>query len=168
MFQLNEAPKMVLSALKANQFNRDCGTFWSIFCCIPTGGISIGWAQENQNASWLCCYPTSVNLESDVTLAVFEDKLKQIIISAKQIAKDSCFDERKFIEWQVKQTLALLNKALHDKVIKGSYYDTLTMVYKKILTQATYEEDFGKLLDTEQTPLTGTQPYTPHYGVFQK
>lgn len=41
-------------------------------------------------------------------------------------------------------------------------------VYNEILTQATQEEQFGHTLDTDLSPLTNFQPYTPNYGLTPK
>jgi hypothetical protein len=166
MFKLNEAPNMVLSAISGEKASRGCGMFWSILCCLPTFGASMACCDDRQNIDYRgCCFPASVSDQSDVTLDVLIDKLNQLRASQVFISKNSEVDERKVIEWQVKETMRLLNAAIAQNIIQGSFRTALINVQNRITTKASTEENYGKVLDSEISPLTGHQPYTPNYGL---
>jgi hypothetical protein len=165
MFKLNEAPNMVLSAISSEKNSRGCGMFWSILCCLPTFGGSIGCCDDGKNLDYKGCFPQAVSDQSDVTLDVLIDKLNLLRASKESISKNSSLDERKVIEWQVKETMRLLNTAITQNIIQGSFRTALINIQTRITTKATTEETYGNVLDTEKSPLTGHQPYTPNYGL---
>ncbi len=172
MFNLNEAPDMALAAISSEKVNRGCGTFWSIVCCVPTFGASIDCCgddarQRPGNDYLCCCYPRSVSDDTDVTLSVLIDKLNLLRTSRESFAKNADVDEHKLIEWQVKETIKLLTTATSENVIQGSYRAALINVLNRINTKALKEEQYGKLLDTERSPLINHQPYTPNYGLVK-
>jgi len=118
MFRLNQAPNSILSAMNVHEVKRGCGSFWSIACCVPTCGFTVIGDNTQETGNWLgCCYPTKVNLESDVTLKVLREKLNQLRISKIDLENKVDFDENKLIEWQVKETLLIVKKALNDNII---------------------------------------------------
>jgi len=172
MFNLNEAPDMALAAITSEKVKRGCGTFWSVAFCLPTFGATIDCCGNEEKElpakDYLCCcYPRSLSDDTEMTLSVLIDKLNQLHVSKESFAKNADVDERKVIEWQVKETIKLLTTATSENVIQGSYRTALVNVLNRINTKALKEEQYGKLLDTEKSPLTNHQPYTPNYGLVK-
>jgi hypothetical protein len=179
MFRINDAPNEVLAAVSADKVSRGCGIFWSIAMCIPTFGTTIGCCSGNQcgaccdkKANWTaCCYPNEVSLESDAALNAFLDALQKIKADKGmkiQISENLTFSTHNYIEWQVKQTLNILEKALKDNKIQGSYKTALERANTTLRTRASQAEEFGVVIDTEKSPLTSTNPYIPSYGLTAK
>jgi hypothetical protein len=176
MFRLNEAPKEALAAISAEKASRGCGLFWSIACCLPSFGGSIGCCDKNN----CCCaprcgepgggwIPDAISDDTPVTLDVLIAKLNELRISRDKLQElsscDTTFDPRKQIEWQVKATIKLLERVCTEGKITGSYLGRLQHTLREIKTRASQEENLGLLIDNEKSPLTAAQPYVPSYGL---
>lgn len=165
MFEFNEAPNQVLAAISTHETKRSCGTFWSSVFCLPTCGISMG-ACEEHNPEWMaCCYPRPVGIESKMGLYALTDVLNQIRMSQKELSMISEKESKnKVIEWQVRETIKVLETAQSDNVIQGSYKTMLNAELKKIKTRAHQEEKFMDILNQDKIPLTDHDFHVPEYG----
>lgn len=170
---MNEAPNIALAAISSHEVDRGCGMFWSILCCIPSFGSSIGFCQDG-NSCRPCCYPQPVNLESNAGLKALTETLNKIKNVSREDVNLSLEVKReikspqgknKLIEWQVKQTINILQQAMDQDVIKGSYKTVIRDALTTIRTRADQEERFGKILDDEKLMITGTDVYVPKYGL---
>lgn len=152
MLRINEAPEIVLAIFEENEKSRNKGYFWSLFCCVPTLGVTVGCLDSEHNLPWKgCCYPAPVSLESDISCDQLLSTLSQIKLSNLQlqaIETKSAEEKAKIITWQVDETLRLVNQAIQDGVIEGSYLDALKEI------RYTLNKKAGRLNShNESTPL---------------
>jgi len=81
-FKLNEAPDTIISIIYRDKLKRDCCKFWSIFCCIPTLGISICCGSNyncincDENENWMGCYPKQRSTEEYSNIKALKDTIK--------------------------------------------------------------------------------------------
>lgn len=168
MFRLNEAPEMVLSAISNETLKRGCGKFWSALFCIPSFGGSTGCCGsdcKSTDGNWFgCCWPGPVSVESDMTLEGMQGALKQLLMNRETIQKDPETSEKAVIEWQVRETIRLLDKATSDNTIMGSYKAALIDISREVKTRASQQQAYAQLLETEKSPLMKQPLYVPNYG----
>lgn len=161
MFRVNEAPNTVLSCFDQNQKARDQGYFWSVLCCLPTCGFTIGWHDSKHDLPWQgCCYPAPVSLESDISyddLIAAINKIRiigqDLIVFQKKLPKE----QRQVIAWQVQESIRLVNQAILDGVIAGSYLEALHDAHQALTRKAQIKPtETTALMTPEKTPSPGT------------
>ena len=136
MFDLNEAPNLVLSKISREKTARNCGTFWAVLCCLPTFGASIGLGTP-QNDDYACCYPHPVSIKSNAGLRTLIDALNSIRITRATLPEEykkgiTQSEANQLIEWQVKQTINVLEKVISEHFIEGSYNTALSEVLMRL------------------------------------
>lgn len=150
MFRVNEAPNTVLKFVNQNQNARDQGYFWSVLCCLPTCGMTIGWHDSEHDLPWQgCCYPAPVPLESDISYDDLVAAINKIRIIGQDLTAyqtKSAKVQQEMVAWQAQETMRLVNQAIQDGVIAGSYLEALRNAYLELSKKA-------QVTPTATTPL---------------
>lgn len=166
-FKINEAPNMVLSAISNEKLKRGCGTFWSILFCVPTFGATLGCCDNHSNTPYAgCCWPKDVSIQTDGSLTTLIHTLKTQIKINNPSSEKSTDHANEFdrVEWQVKQTLKILDTTIDKNLVDGSYLQALQVVREEIFSRAKAEARFKNTM-SETTPLTGHDISIHDYGL---
>jgi hypothetical protein len=156
MFEVNEAPNLVLSDISSHTTKRNCSTFLSVLCCLPTLGTSACgcWCYDPK-----CMFPETITLPTKAGLTALTDALNRVryISSGKEEAK---VDKRELITWQVKTTVDILDQSIKANHIQGDYKEVIEGSLRKIRIKAEQEEKFDKILSSKPTAplITPTAP----------
>ncbi len=149
-FQLNEAPNLALAALTKHKVERGCCCLWSIFCCLPSLGISVGCLDgkdEKENNEYIGCgYPQTLSSQEDASLRALKDTLQSLLIDKGKVPKESkaeLFDDHN-IALQVQNTINVMDKAINLGNIKHGYLEvikeTLSIIKTRFQNELAYKD----------------------------
>jgi len=137
--QINQAPEIVRRHIDSHRMSRSCGTFFSYACCIPTLGLSICCGTSSGNEYSDCCFPRALGYKADITLEELEGNLNKLIESNPRNLKNK--DE--FLEWQIDNTINLLDLAIKDGDIVYGYKTALSNSLEEIKAKVKKDKLFS-------------------------
>lgn len=122
-FQLNEAPNLALRHLNQHWHERNCCQCWSILCCLPTLGISLGWCDNpNEDREYDGCgHPRDLTAQEKASLQALQDSLKSLLIKKSKVPKESKDELKNAIKDQVSNTIHILEAAVNQNNLKHGY-----------------------------------------------
>ncbi|RDI44766.1 hypothetical protein [Aquicella lusitana] len=164
-FKLNEAPNLALSKISSHKTTRNCGTFWSIMCCIPSFGGSIGACDERKDAEFKGCYPRALSPQKKGGLTALIEALNDLRITDSELKKKA---NKETIVGQVQATLSILKEAATKNYLTEGYKQAVQAAYEELYTRA-YQEQALRDRISEKTPLlTGHDYEKPKYFTMSK
>lgn len=138
-FQLNEAPNLALRTLSKHKVERGCCCLWSIFCCLPTIGISVGWWDGNiEDKEYIGCgYPQELSNQEKASLRALHDTLQSLLVDKRKVPKESKSElkDNQIIALQVQNTIHVLEKAIELAQIKHGYLEAVQEALDLIKTR---------------------------------
>ena len=163
-FLLNEAPELALDALRKHRVKRGCGLAWSWICCLPTVGTTLCCEEDCQGEKnphgWNgCCYPKSVDAQTAAAVTVLKSTLNSMILRPESIPPESRheYDLRDTVKTQVENTVLLLQNALTNKLVHGTYKKVLEDLVAVFKTRTDVEDFITKNLRDVPRTVTGYQ-----------
>lgn len=137
-FQLNEAPNLVIGYLNKHKAERNRSYFWSILCCFPTFGISVGCCETNYNNEYIGCgYPQPLSNQEKAYLQALLEALHFLIIDKSKVPKENNpeLEDRDRIVLQIQNTIRILEKTVELTKLKHGYLRAIQEVLALIKTR---------------------------------